>query len=307
MAAKCFVIFWLLISTTLYGQTDSLRQTDTAKNNIIPSATATSIKKDSVVVPVHKVNALTWQQDTAFNRFFFNKKLPKNKQSVYAINVVRQPAHEDEQFYILAGLLLFTGIVRAAFPKYFITIFQLFFQSAQRQRQSKENIAQDVLPSFLLNLIFIFSGGLLLTAFIKNNDFLRPIPFLLLWMYACAALSVVYIVKSLFITFFGWSFGAEEPAANYRSIVFLVNKIAGLFFIPLLLLLTYSNGSGFTVLTTIVIVVISILLLYRYIVSLSMAGKKLNINPVHFFLYLCAVEILPLLVTYKALLIATEL
>ncbi len=32
--------------------------------------------------------------------------------------------------------------------------------------------------------------------------------------------------------FFGWSFNAEEPASNYRYIVFVVNKIAGLCFIP---------------------------------------------------------------------------
>ena len=205
--------------------------------------------------------------------------------------------HEDKQFYILAGLFLLAGIIRALFPRYFTALFAIFFQSAQRQRQSKENIAKDALPSFLMNLFFVFSGGLLLASFVKGDEVLRRLSFPLLWLYACAALAVVYLLKSLFISFFGWSFAAQEPASGYRFIVFLVNNVSGLFFLPLLLILTYSTGANFTVTSTIAVTFIALLLLYRYIVSLSTIGKKLTIHPVHFFLYLCAVEILPLLLT----------
>ncbi len=306
MQAKFLVCFCFIISTALYAQTDSLHQKDSVKKTIAPSAITSAIKKDSL--PQTKIiKALTWQQDTSFNRFFINKKYAKNKQSVYAINNVRQPAHQDEQFYMLAGLFLFAGLARTLFPKYFTAIFQIFFQSSQHQRQSKENTAQDVLPSFLMNLLFVFSGGLLLAYFVKGDDVLHRLSFPLLWLYACLALAVVYIFKSLFISFFGWSFAAQEPAANYRFVVFLVNKVAGLFFLPLLLILTYSTGANFTVISTIAVAFIALLLLYRYIVSLSTVGKKLKIHPVHFFLYLCAVEILPLLITYKVLLITKEL
>lgn len=306
MLAKGLVFFFLLINVALHAQTDSLRLQDSIKNKLTSiAAQADSIKKDSPVV-IKKAKALTWQQDTAFNRFFYNKNLPKNKQAVFAINVVRDPAHEDIQFYILAGLLLFAGIVRVLFPKYFTTLFQVFFQSSQHQRLSAESFAHDALPSFLMNLFFVFSGGLLITTLIKENETSQHISFLFLWLYASAALAIVYIIKSVFITFFGWAFTAPEPAANYRFIVFLVNKMAGLAFIPLLLSLTYS-GADVTVVTTITITLIVILLLYRYIISLSLVGKKLKVNPLHFFLYLCAAEILPLLITYKVLLMTKEL
>ncbi len=267
---------------------------------------ATVPKADSVI-HINKIIPLTWRQDTAFNKFFINKNIPRNKQSVYAINIVRQPVNADQQFYILAGLLLFTGIVRAAFPKYFSNVFRLFFQSSQRQKQSKDNITQDALPSFFLNVIFILSGGLLLASFIRNDSFFVTLFFPLLWLYTCSALAVIYIIKSLFISLFGWSFSVQEPAANYKFIVFLVNKIAGLCFIPLLLVLMYATDANFSVITTIAIAIISILLIYRYIVSLNIVGKKLKINPLHFFLYLCAVEILPLLIIYKVLLITRDL
>lgn len=306
MRAKLLVLLFVIVGIAVHAQTDSLHRIDSIKRSDTSLVITTIAKKDSLP-QIKKTKSLTWQQDTSFNRFFINKKYPKNKQSVFAINDVRQPAHEDEQFYILAGLFLLAGIIRALFPKYFVAIFQIFFQSAQHQRQAKENLVQDVLPSFLMNLLFVFSAGLLLASFAKTDDSWQPVSFPLLWLYACAALAVVYIFKSLFISFFGWSFTVQEPAANYKFVVFLVNKIAGLFFLPLLLLLTYSTGADFTIISTLAIVLIALLLLYRYIVSLSTVSKKLKIHPVHFFLYLCAVEVLPLLITYKVLLITKEL
>ncbi len=306
MRATYFIFLFVLMSAALYAQTDRVPPKDSVKRNIVPVSGITDSVKKEISVAEKQSRPLTWQQDTAFNHFFHNKKLPKNKQSVFAINAVRQPAHEDDQFYILAGLLLLAGIIRALFPKYFSTLFQIFFQSSQHQRLSAESFAQDALPAFLMNLFFVFSGGLLITVFLKEEEALQRFSFLLLWLYACAALSAVYIAKSFFITFFGWAFAVPEPAANYRFIVFLVNKMAGLAFLPLLLILTYS-GVDVTVITTLIVVLISILLLYRYIISLSLVGKKLKINPLHFFLYLCAAEILPLLITYKVLLLTKEL
>lgn len=309
MLKSLLFFFAVAMTSLLYAQSDSLRSTNTARQAAVPVAAmpADSVAVSDSVAMVPPVKKLNWQQDTAFTRFFINKNLPKNQQSIFAINAVRRPVQQDEQFYILAGLLLFTGIVRAAFPKYFSTLFQSFFQTAQHQRQSKENITQDALPSFLMNFVFILSGGLLLAVLVGADVGLSHIPFPLLWLYASGALAVVYIVKSLFILFFGWAFGVQEPADAYRYIVFLVNKIAGLCFIPLLLLLIYSSGNDFPVLATIAIALIAILLMYRYILSLSVVGKKLRIHPIHFFLYLCAVEVLPLLITYKVLLITKEL
>ena len=304
MSARFLFLFFLISCLSVRAQVDSLQRIDSVHKRLLVPGADTAITDSA---PAVKKQALLWEQDTAFNKFFVNKKFPKNKQSVFAINAVRQPSHEDSQFFMIVGLLLFTGIIRALFPKYFNTLLQSFFQSSQRQRYVKEHMAQDVFPSFLLNLVFILSSGLLLAIFIRNDDFFQYISFPLIWLYACGALSVIYIAKSFFIMLFGWAFDAQEATGNYRFIVFLVNKVAGLCFMPLLLILFYSTGEGYQTAATLSLVLIVALLLYRYIVSLGLVGKKLKIHPLHFFLYLCAVEILPLLITYKVLLITKEL
>jgi hypothetical protein len=42
-----------------------------------------------------------------------------------------------------------------------------------------------------------------------------------------------------------------------------------------------------------------LLFFYRYLFSITSVRSKLHISSFHFFLYLCAFEILPLLILYK--------
>jgi hypothetical protein len=46
-------------------------------------------------------------------------------------------------------------------------------------------------------------------------------------------------------------------------------------------------------------VVALILFLYRYLFSFGIIRSNLKVSALHFFLYLCAVELLPLLLIYK--------
>jgi hypothetical protein len=107
--------------------------------------------------------------------------------------------------------------------------------------------------------------------------------------------------KYLVIQFTGWVFNAKEPASTYSFIVFLINKMIGVALVPLLLLLAFSNGQVWDITITISTGVIVLLFLFRYIISLRIIRGALSINPLHFFIYLCAVELMPMLIIYKVL------
>lgn len=313
-----FLLLFLLLSfAKSFAQQDSAaRVTDTAllfedsalliaRDAALVALTDSTktLKKDSVV-KAKPTRKLTWVQDTAFNKYFKNPYPKAKQQAVYMISKTRQAANKDVLFYILAGLFLFLAIIRAGFPKYFQNIFRLFFQSAYRQKQSKESLLQDNLPSFLLNIVFILSAGLFIALLSYTSARLQQFSFWLLWLYICAVLAIIYVGKYLFISFCGWAFNVQQPAFNYNFITFLVNKMAGISLMPLLLLLAFADEQLYHIAYTIAITIVIILLLYRYIVALSAIVKNLKVHAVHFFIYLCAVEILPLLVIYKLLFIA---
>ncbi len=67
--------------------------------------------------------------------------------------------------------------------------------------------------------------------------------------------------------------------------------------------MAFSHGHTYDAAVTVAMSLVLIMLVYRYIVALGTVVKNLKINAVHFFIYLCAVEILPLLVIYKLLFI----
>jgi len=107
--------------------------------------------------------------------------------------------------------------------------------------------------------------------------------------------------KFLFTKFIGWIFNKKEEATSYSFLVFIVNKMVGVVLIPFLFLLAFSTPRIESIAFTISILIIILLLLFRFFSTYKNMSGRLNINAIHFFLYFCTIEILPLLLMYKAL------
>ena len=323
MISKPLLLILLFFTLKLYAQTDTVRSQPAAaagdsavqRDTVLQQLPQAPITNDSIQkqnnIPVQKVQppvkpattTLSWQQDTAYTKLYRNLYPDKKRGAVFMINSLRQPDNKDEIFYILAGLFLLIAIIRSGFPKYFQNIFRLFFQSTYRQKQSKESLLQDNLPSLLLNITFLLTGSLLIALLTAGSPQVAQLPLWLLWLYTFATLCIIYIGKYLFISFCGWAFNVSQFAFNYNFIIFLVNKVAGICLLPLLLIMAFSQGQTYNAVVTVALSLVLLMLVYRYIVALSTVVKNLKINALHFFIYLCAVEILPLLIIYKLLFI----
>jgi hypothetical protein len=151
-----------------------------------------------------------------------------------------------------------------------------------------------------MNIVFVFSGGMLITLMAKFQGWIT-IDFWWLYLYSCVLLAVIYLTKYLFLLFFGWVFNASSAVNTYLFVIFLVNKIMGILFIPLILFLAYSSTKIAQVSLTIAEILIVIFLIYRYVASLGTIRRSLHVSALHFFLYICAAEVLPLLIIYKVL------
>ena len=258
-----------------------------------------SLKRDSL----NKVLAMNLQrkheQDTAsYKAIMPIAYLPFNKQPLFMTIKVKLPETKDALFYLLVGLVFVVAVIRLTFPKYFNTLLLLAFQTKFRQRQTKEMLVQDNLASLAMNLLFFINGGLYISLIAQING-IHPVGFWLLFLYAAAILSIIYAVKFLFLLFVGWVFNAKEAANTYLFIVFMCNKIVGILLVPFLLLMSFSSSPIPEISITVSMILVGIMLLYRYLVSLGSIRHDLKVNALHFFLYLCAVEILPLLLMYK--------
>ncbi|WP_153798170.1 DUF4271 domain-containing protein [Foetidibacter luteolus] len=278
---------------------DSVKAVKKDSAAIADSLRIAAAKKDSLAKKALPPK-LTWQTDTLFNRLFNLPGIPNGK-PLYRIESFRQPHAQDELFYVLVGILFFLGFIRLFFPKYFINTFRLFFQTSFRQKQTREQLLQDRLPSLLMNIFFVLVGGVFISLSAMRNNWLQVTGFWWILLYCSGLLAAVYLVKYLVLQFTGWVFNAGEATDTYAFIVFLTNKMLGVFLLPLLLLYAFSGDDVNKVLITITACLVVIMLAYRYLVSLATVRGNLKVNGLHFFIYLCAVEIVPIIVIYKVL------
>lgn len=211
-------------------------------------------------------------------------------------------AGKDGLFYLLILLLILFSFLKNSFPKYFADLFRVFFRTTLKQRQISEQLLQTPFPSLLLNGFFIINAGLYLS-FLFNYYGINPAGnFWLLFLYCCLGLSAIYIVKYIGLKIAGWLFSMKDAADSYIFIVFVVNKVTGIILFPFLILLAFAQGDVYTVSITISWCMLAAMLLYRVILTFAAIRNQVSINPFHFFLYLVAFEIAPLLLIYKALL-----
>jgi hypothetical protein len=273
---------------------DSTIKLDSA---LLARALADSLHKDSVQKAV--AYAAAHAKDTStYASIITIPYLPFHESAVFMLTQEHEHHNKDELFYILVSAIAFFGFIKAIFPKYCENLFSIFFQTSFRQKQTRDQLLQNNWPSLLLNLLFVLSGGMYASLIIEQKEWVH-LPFVMLLLYCAAILSIVYIIKYLFLRFSGWVFNSAEATNTYIFVVFISNKIVGVTLLPFLLILGFSNGKIVEVATVISIALLVIMLAYRYLVSLATIRSSLKVSGLHFFLYLCCIEILPLLIIYK--------
>jgi hypothetical protein len=240
--------------------------------------------------------------DTAtYRQYETHPFLPLHQPPLFMVIDYHQEKSKDELFYLVAGILCVAGFIKLAFSKYFKNLFLSFFQTSTRQKQTRDQLMQDNLASLLTNFLFVISAAVYLTLLVQYKNW-AGISFWWLALGIAVALILVYLVKYLFLLFAGWVFNSREAAGSYIFIVFLVNKVLGVLLLPFICLLAFGTGQLVQVGITVSLGIVVLLFGYRYWVSFMVIHHKLKINLLHFFLYLCAVELLPLILIYKVLL-----
>lgn len=305
-------LFFILFSVSILGSAQDIDST------IIPVADSTGnvdsvINKDSLNQPkrdsVSKrppatsiqwqaVNGIPLQEQVLQQHPYFNF----NTRAI-SLHSERKQFHGKELlFYVITALVLIFALLRLAFFKYFNDLFRVFFRTTMKQRQIKEQLMQTPLPSLVFNGFFVASTGLYINFLLHYFNFIPFNNFWLLYLYCCIGLSVIYLVKFVGLIICGWLFNMQKAADSYIFIVFIINKVIGISLLPFLVLLGFTDGVMYSVSLVLSWCCVGGLLLYRFILGFSAIRNEVRFNLFHFFLYLCAFEIAPLLLIYKLLL-----
>ena len=212
-----------------------------------------------------------------------------------------EPVSYDGMFYLLVGMLFYFAIVKLFFARYLSNLLTLFFRASIRQQQIREQVLQFPFPSLLLNNLFIFSAGLYGAFLLQFYHFGNPDHFWIHYLYCAVILALLYLMKFAILRITGWIFNIKRAVDTYLFVVFMTNKIIGIFLLPFLVLITFSGPVLTEIGITLSILMVCLFYIYRFIASFSTLHKEIKISGLHFILYLCAFEMAPLVLIYKVL------
>ncbi len=260
-----------------------------------------AIKKDSLIVPQEipytRTKAFSFRDVLLAHPYYNFLGHP-----ISAPEQIHQAKSYDSIFYLLVGILFYFALVRVFFRKYLANLFNLFFQVSMRQQQLREQVLQSPLPSLLLNILFVITGALYACFLTRYYKVAETVDFWMLLVNCAGLLSVIYLVKFLFLKIIGWIFNIQRAADAYIFVIFLANKILAIFLLPVLVILSFSGYLVRDITITVSLAMVFIFFAYRFFAAYGLIRKEIKLNGFHFFLYLCAFEITPLLLIYKVLL-----
>lgn len=202
-------------------------------------------------------------------------------------------------FYILCLVLLILGLFRTFFTGYFKNLFRVYFNTSLRQTQLSDQLQQATLPSLILNIFFAITAGIYIWLLFSFYHPPRLFSGKALLPFCILLIAVLYFLKFCILKFMGWISDVQESTNGYIFAIFLVNKITGIFLVPVIILLAFVNRQWVPIIINISFMIIGLLFLSRYVKSYGAIERKIPLNPFHFIIYIVGAEIIPLFILYK--------
>ena len=216
---------------------------------------------------------------------------------------LKNPKSKDNLFYIIAGIVLLLGFLKYFYKRYFTNLFRVFFNTSLRQSQLTDQLLQAKLPSLLFNLFFVISGGIYVYILLSRYHLINDDNKWIMIFSSITLTGLIYFIKFCTLKFTGWITGLAEVTNTYIFVVFLINKIIGIFLVPFIIILCFSDSAIVKFAVLVSLISIGIFLILRFFRSYGLLQSQLRISGVHFIMYIIGIEVLPLMLIYKGLML----
>lgn len=212
----------------------------------------------------------------------------------------RKSANRTPYFFIALFLGFMYSLLRLVFPRYFQNLFFIFTSLASVKRNIRDQLESDNRASLWFYATFLFSLGFLVFELIQQHtSFHLQFNQGLTYLVCTAGVMVFITIRTGLSRMIGWVFNQSEPIQLVLLNKRLVNEFLGLVLFPLGLLILVSTGPTRTMLFNMALLSFFLLLLYSYLRNMLLVKNWLHLSILHFLLYLCAFELIPVLILLK--------
>jgi hypothetical protein len=207
----------------------------------------------------------------------------------------------DWMIGVLLFALILLAILKFSFSKFLFRVFDSLLNSQSSSNLLLEKNLRNMRGSIFLNLLFYVNFTLFIVQFLiyilsLNQDHHN----LVFFFYSFAGLIAFYHFKFLFIRFIGYVFNGIKESKEYLHTISIYNKNLGVFLLPITISVPFVAQYATPSLLKAGLVLTLIFYFLRLFRGIKILFRQ-HVTIFYMILYLCGLEILPLLMIYKLL------
>jgi hypothetical protein len=213
-----------------------------------------------------------------------------------------RPSREGWVIVIIVALLLFTAGLNISSSKDMGNVFQSFYNKRTIAQAGKEDSPINAWTFIGLFLLFGFTFGLFL--YLLTTGYYKvyyTIGGLQLFLTLSVVIIVLFAAKFLVLKFLGFVFDINKLVSEYISALSLTYFNIAFVFLPVALCFSLIADKFIPYLLIITLVLVVIIFVWQYLRSSVSIISNFRFHKFYLFIYLCALEICPVLILIKAL------
>jgi hypothetical protein len=213
-----------------------------------------------------------------------------------------RPSRDPWVIAIIIGLLLFSSAINITATKDMSNIFQSFYNRRTMLQAGKEDNPISVWTFIGLFLLFGFTFGMFL--YLLTTGFYKvyyTISGFQLFMTLSLVIIMLFSTKFLVLKFLGFIFDINKLVNEYITALSLTYFNITFVFLPVALCFSLISDKYITYLLAVTLLLVVIIFVWQYLRSSVSIISNFRFHKFYLFIYLCALEICPILILIKAL------
>lgn len=208
---------------------------------------------------------------------------------------LRAQQSKTVRFFIGLSTFLLLGILRFLYIRHIKELFEILSRSTLGRMTSKEAIWQNLMPRWLFLLIYFSAAGFIVGQLIlRFSNF--SVNSLTLWIVGISIIFSGFLFKFLAIHAVGLVFRFNKTAVSFFYHLSVVNQLLGLILLPICGILMLAPPQLANFLLIVSVILLSISLIFKMLINIGYVRNMPRVNYLHFILYLCTLEFIPLAV-----------
>jgi len=202
---------------------------------------------------------------------------------------------------VILTLVLFFAILKNAFSKEFSAIIHSFYSSRSLSHISREENLLSSWPFLLLFILFGLTMGMFLYLSGKYFQLEYEYKGFEWFLILSALITGLFGLKIMVLRILGFFFGVQKLVREYVTILYLSYFNAALIFLPLVIAFSLTPHQYAGVYTYLAILFIIVVFVIQFLRAGTNVLSNHHLSKFYLFIYLCALEICPVLILIKAL------